>query len=277
MYRDPRTRAPSAGASVRAGSRLGPWWWLAAGAVLFFLVPLVGADLLELQRDLYYVVYFTVALAWFAAFLAAKGPDLAGFWSHHLGRSLVVGAVVALLLVAVVLNGAGTDRPDGWRLAFETLWRGLVYGAVDALTLFVFPAAVAYLLMHGDRAGLRRQVGFAALALGLSMLVSAAYHLGYPEYRDSDLRSPEVGTVMANLPAMLTGNPVGALVAHPAAHVTAVVHQNEGGSTLMLPPKVTSGYADRGNSDVATALAVGWMVVVAGGLTVVVRRRRTSG
>lgn len=277
MFRDPRTRMPSTDALVRLGSRLSPWWWLAGGAVLFFLVPLVGSDLLGLQRDLYYVVYFTVALAWFGAFLAAKGEDLAGFWRHHLVPSLLVGLVLAPVLVAVVLNAAGTDRPSGWRLAFQILWRGLVYGVVDALILFVFPAAVAYLLMHGNRAGLRRQVGFAALALGLSMLVSACYHLGYPEFRDSDLRSPEIGTVFANLPAMLTGNPVGALVAHPAAHVTAVVHQNEGGSTLMLPPKVTSGYPDRGSADVATALAVGWMVVVAGGLTVLVRRRRTAG
>ena len=131
--------------------------------------------------------------------------------------------------------------------------------------------------MHGNREGARRKVGYAALALALSMLVTAAYHLGYPEYRDRDLRSPEIGAVMANLPAMLTGNPLGAVVAHDAAHVTAVVHANEGGPTQMLPPKVTSDYASRGNSDVATALAVLWMVAAAGAVTLLVRRRRTTG
>jgi len=33
------------------------------------------------------------------------------------------------------------------------------------LTLFVFPAAVAYLLMHGNREGAKRKAGFAGLAL----------------------------------------------------------------------------------------------------------------
>ena len=56
----------------------------------------------------------------------------------------------------MVFSQAGTDHPDGWRFGFEILWRGLVYGSVDALTLFVFPAAVAYLLMQAlRRLGLR--------------------------------------------------------------------------------------------------------------------------
>lgn len=269
-------RTSSSGVSVPAAgpsSGRGPWLWLAGGALLFFLVPLVGADLLGLQPDLYYLAYFTIAVAWFAAFVVAHDRELRGFWRRHLGPSLLVGLVVGPVLTAIVLNQAGTDRPDGWRLAFEILWRGLVYGAVDALVLFVFPAAVAHLLMHGDRDGARRKVGFAALALALSMLVTAAYHLGYPEYRDRDLRSPEIGAVMANLPAMLTGNPLGAIVAHDAAHVTAVVHANEGGPAQMLPPRVTSGYPDRGDADVATGLAVAWMVVVAGGSVLLVRRR----
>jgi len=37
-----------------------------------------------------------------------------------------------------------------WRFGFEIVWRGLVYGGVDALTLFVFPAAVAYRLVRRD-------------------------------------------------------------------------------------------------------------------------------
>ena len=63
----------------------------------------------------------------------------------------------------MILNQAGTDHPDGWQRWFEIGWRGVVYGAVDALILFVFPAAVAFLLMHGDRTGLRRKLGFAGL------------------------------------------------------------------------------------------------------------------
>jgi hypothetical protein len=70
------------------------------------------------------------------------------------------------------------------------------------------------------------------------MLVSTTSHLCYPEYRDADLRSPEVGTIVANIPTALTGNPLGAVVAHSTVHVSAAVHQREGGSTQMLPPKI---------------------------------------
>jgi hypothetical protein len=252
-----------------------PWLWLAGGALLFFLVPLVGADVLGLQPDLYYLAYFTVAVAWFAVFVTTHAAALRELWRHNLGLSLGVGAVVGAGLALMVFGQEATDHPDGWRYAFEILWRGVVYGSVDALTLFVFPAAVAYLLMHGNREGARRKVGFAGLALALSMLVSATYHLGYPEYRDSDLRSPEIGTVAANIPTALTGNPLGAVVAHGTVHVAAVVHQREGGSTQMLPPKVTADYPSHGDSDVAAGLALLWLLGTAGALVLVVRRRPT--
>jgi len=257
-------------------TRTNPWLWLAGGALLFFLVPLVGTDLLGLQPDMFYLIYFTIAVAWFAVFVRAYAAELHDLWRHHLGLSLAVGAVAGAGLVAMVLGQAGTDHPDGWRFGFEICWRGLVYGGVDALTLFVFPAAVAYLLMHGNREGAKRKAGFAGLALLLSLLVSTSYHLGYPEYRDADLRSPLIGTVVANVPTALTGNPLGAVVAHPMVHIAAVVHQREGGSTQMLPPKVTAGYPSHGDSDVAAGLAAMWLLATAGALTLVVRRRSAA-
>jgi hypothetical protein len=253
-----------------------PWLWLAGGALLFFMVPLLWTDVFGLQPDLYYLIYFTIAVAWFAAFLAANRAALRDLWRINLKWSLAVGAVAGIVVAAIVFSSAGTDHPDGWRWWFEIGWRGVVYGSVDALTLFVFPAAVAYLLMHGDRTGAKRKVGYAGLALALSLLVSTSYHLGYPEYRDADLRSPLIGTVMANSATVLTGNPLGAFLTHVPAHVSAVVHQNEGGPTQMLPPKVTADYPSHGDGDLAAGLAVLWLVGTAGALTVLVRRQRTG-
>lgn len=224
---------PTTAASTE--SPWGPWLWLAAGAGLFFAVPFVGTDMFALPRDLYYLVYITAVAAFFAAFVSNHRNQLAGLWQHW-QRSLVVGALAGAAVVGIVLSTAGTDHPDGLRWWFDIAWRGVVYGSADTVLLFVFPAAVAYLVMRGDRTGARRKLGYAGLTLALSLLVSTSYHLGYSEYRDADLRSPVIGTVLGNSAAVFTGNPVGAFVTHTSAHVTAVVHQYEGGPTHMLPP-----------------------------------------
>jgi hypothetical protein len=246
------------------------------GLVVFFLVPFVGTDLLGLQPDLYYLCYFTIALGWFAAFVLAHRAELRDLWRLNLGWSLAVGTLAGIAVAAIVFGSAGTDHPDGWRWWFEIGWRGVVYGTVDALTLFVFPAAVAWLLLRGDRRGAGRKAAYAALVLLLSLLMSTSYHLGYSEYRDADLRSPLIGTVLADSSAVLTGNPVGALVTHTTAHVSAVVHQSEGGPTHMLPPHVTADYPERGDADVAAGLAGLWALGIVGVVLVVVRRRRSG-
>jgi hypothetical protein len=241
-----------------------------------FAIPFVGTDLLGLQPDLFYLVYFTIALVGFAAFLGSYGEQLRDLWRVGWVWSLVVGAIAGAAVALVVFGSPGTGHPEGWRWWFEIGWRGIVYGGVDTLTLFVFPAAVAYLVMHGDRTGARRRLGFAGLALTLSLVVSTCYHLGYAEYRDADVRSPLIGTVLASSATMLTGNPLGAFLTHGTAHVSAVVHQEQGGPTQMLPPKVDGGYPSRGDGDVAAGLALGWMLVTAGAVTLALRHRRTA-
>lgn len=254
--------------------RASPLVWYAAAASLFFAVPLIGTDWLGLQPDLFYLGYFTVAVLFFAAFVAQHAAELRELWTLRLRPSLLVGALVGAALAIGIFQQTGTAHAEGWRYGFEIVWRGLVYGTVDALTLYVFPAAVAYLVMRRDRTGLKRKVGFAGLALALTMVVTATYHLGYSEYRDQTIRYPEIGAVMATIPTALTGNPVGAVVAHTTMHVSAVIHQRDGGKQHMLPPRVDSAYPAHGSSDLAAALAAGWLVAAAAALGALVRRRR---
>jgi hypothetical protein len=251
-----------------------PLLWIGTAAMLFFLVPFVATDWLELQPDLYYLGYFTVAVSFFAAFLATHASALRPLWTANLWQSLLVGALAGAALAVGVFNQPATPHPEGWRYGFQIIWRGLIYGSVDALTLYVLPAAVAYLLMHGNRKGLGRKAGFAGLALLLSLVVTTTYHLGYSEYRGDTVKYPEIGAVVANVPTALTGNPLGAVIAHGAMHVSAVVHQNAGGAQHMLPPKVTADYGNHGNSDLAAGLAAAWLLVTAGAVSLLVRRQR---
>jgi hypothetical protein len=169
--------------------------WYAAAALLFFAVPFVGTDRLGLQPDLFYLGYFTVAVLFFAAFVTQHAAELKELWTLRLWQSLTIGALVGATLAVGIFQQTGVAHATGWRYAFEIGWRGVVYGTVDAITLFVFPAAVAYLLMHRDRSTLRRKAGFAGLTLVLSMAVTATYHLGYTEFRDSTIRYPEIGAL----------------------------------------------------------------------------------
>lgn len=254
----------------------GPMLWLGAGALLFFLVPWIGTDWLGRQPDLYYLIYFTVAVGFFAVFVTTHVAELRPLWTEHLWQSLLIGALVGATLAVGIFAQAATPHEGGWRYGFEIAWRGVIYGIVDALTLFVFPAAVAYLVMRGNRRGLKRKAAFAGLALALSLLVTTTYHLGYSEYRGELLRYPEIGALAANVPTALTGNPLGAVVTHVTMHVSSVVHQNQGGPAHMIPPRVTADYPNHGSSDLAAGLAAGWLLATAGALTVLVRRERRT-
>jgi hypothetical protein len=59
-------------------------------------------------------------------------------------------------------------------------------------------------------------------------------------------------------------------------HVAAVVHQHDGGSTQMLPPKVTTDHPSHGDSDVAAGLTALWLLGTGGALILEVRRRRAA-
>jgi hypothetical protein len=143
----------------------------------------------------------------------------------------------------------------------------VLYGTVDALLLLVFPATLAYLLLRdSDR---RRRLRFAGLSLVLSVGITAAYHLGYPQFRGTDLAQPEIGALVAWLPTALTGNPMGAVIMHDAYHVAANVHTYR--SPIYLPPDL-AGYAERGGGAAGLALAALWIVVA--GTVIYVERRR---
>ena len=248
---------PITGIRVRNHERAAgrPLRWFAAGSILMFAVSFIGADLIAAHHDLYYLVYFTVALTFLASFVAHMHLNWRSLLRRNLGWSLGLGAVMAFALIRNVLGDASTLHPSGVYYAFELVWRGVIYGAVDALVLFVFPALVASMIV-GEWKGMRRKLAFAGLTLVLSFGITAAYHLGYPQFRGSDLVKPEVGALIANVPAALTGNPAGALLAHDAYHVGANLHTYRSG--IYLPPRL-DGYAEQGRGPLGWGIAAAWL------------------
>jgi deazaflavin-dependent oxidoreductase (nitroreductase family) len=236
--------------------------WLVGVALAMFAVSFLAADLIELHHDVYLLVYVTTAVGCLTWFARRSGTRWAPLLRRRPWWSLVVGIAVGGAVVGQVVAQDGTGHPSGAYFWFEVVWRGLAYGAVDALVLAVFPAAVAHLVLRGDRNGARRKLAFAGLVVLFSLVVSATYHAGYATYRGDTMARPLTGTVMWDVPAVLTGNPAGAVLAHTAVHTSAVVHQYRGGDDHLLPPELDGTYAENGGGFVGAGVAVGWLLLL---------------
>jgi hypothetical protein len=148
---------------------------------------------------------------------------------------LLAGAVVGVPVVNNVFSETETARPDGVYFAFELLWRGATYGAMDAVLLTVFPCLVVYHALGGSLPTWRKRLAYFAGSLVLVMTITATYHLGYDHYRDDGVREPETGNTLMSIPMLLTANPIGSVLDHSAMHVAAVAHEYEGDTRL--PPQ----------------------------------------
>jgi hypothetical protein len=209
--------------------------WFALVCAVAFLVPYLGVSVLDLQHDVFYLVYFAIAIALIAGYVRVEQVPLAKVFRNRWRWSLGIGVVLAAVLVFNVFKTSdATARPHGVYFVFELLWRGVGYGLVDTLLLSVFPCLVAYTLLHGRVGGFAGKLRFTALALPLVLIVTATYHLGYPQFRQDGVSRPEMGNVLISIPTFATANPVGSFVAHVSQHVAAVSHAYE--SQIFNPP-----------------------------------------
>lgn len=211
--------------------------WLAGGLVLGFAVPFVFADRLHLQRDLYYGIYAASVFGFFVVWARMTNQALNDMVRRRWLLAVVLGLTFAAGMAMMVLRVAdATARPDSPTVAAAVLWRGVVYGASDGLLLSAFPILAVFAGFDGTslRTTLRGKLLVGSAALIASLAMTAAYHLGYSDFRSSQLRSPLAGDVMWSIPTLVTLNPIGAPIAHIGLHVTAVVHSYD--TDLFLPP-----------------------------------------
>jgi hypothetical protein len=213
--------------------------WFAVVCFVAFLVPYLGVSVLDLQHDVFYLVYFAITIALVASYVRIEQVDVTEIFWRRWRWSLGLGLVVAIFLVFNVFNTSdATERPHGAYFVFELLWRGVGYGLIDTLLLTIFPCFVAYKLLHGHVDGLKGKLRFTALTLPLVLVITATYHWGYPQYREDGLSRPGTGNVLISIPTFATANPVGSVVAHVSQHVAAVTHAYE--SRIFNPPETKS-------------------------------------
>jgi hypothetical protein len=148
-----------------------------------------------------------------------------------------VGAVlIGAFVVNNVLSQPSSPRSSGLRLAFDLIWLGAVYGALDAMLLSVLPVHAVW-RAFSTFAWFRRwwaRVAIGVVAVVASLVVTTAYHVGYPELRNSSVIYPIIGNGSMTVAYLATSNPLTPGLSHVAMHVTAVLHGPE--TTSQLPP-----------------------------------------
>lgn len=208
--------------------------WFGVATVAGFAVPYLGSSVLDLHHDLYLAIYFASVLGLCAAYVSSTRLDLRTTLSRHWKLSSVLGLVFGVALVRNVFSEDATPRPDGTYFVFELIWRGGIYGAIDALLLTVLPCLIVYRSLGGRLATWRRRLAYFGASLALVMTMTAVYHLGYSQYREDGIGAPATGNTIISMPMLLTTNPIGSVVDHAAMHISAVAHNYE--TEVRLPP-----------------------------------------
>ncbi len=210
--------------------------WIVAGGVLGFAIAAVFAGLFRLPRALFLIPYVVLVSAFLYAFAHWSEVDIQGLIVRHWPWGVVGAVIFGAFVVRNVLSQPAYPQPQGLELAFDLVWFGLVYGALDALLLSVMPVLATWQAFSslGWTANWPGRLAVGAAALAASLLVTAAYHLGYPEFRGPGVSAPVFGNSAMSLGYLLTTNPIAAVFSHIAMHVSAVLHGLE--TTAQLPP-----------------------------------------
>ena len=228
-----------------AAARHGQWRWLAAGLALGFAIPFVLTDLTSVDRDLYYAVYVAAVFGFVGAWLRFGVAAPRELLTHHWRSGIVVGLAFVAVMAWIVQREPATGHPDGLEFAAAIAWRGVIYGFADGVILSAFPIIAVFSAFEGKRVLERRRgkLAVGALALAVSLLFTAVYHLGYSDFRGEKLRKPLAGDAIWSVPTLVTLSPLASPITHAGLHVNAVVHSYD--TDTFLPPHRSSAAAAR--------------------------------
>jgi hypothetical protein len=90
------------------------WAWLGGGFMLAFAVPYLFADVLQINRDLFYGIYALSVVGLFWLWSRTTGYDLVQAVKRRWASALLLGLAAAGVLAAVVVRTEdATARPGG--------------------------------------------------------------------------------------------------------------------------------------------------------------------
>jgi hypothetical protein len=210
--------------------------WLAGASLLGFMISTVFSGWLKLSRRIFLIPYVSIISLFLVFYASQTKLNLVELFQNNWVWGLLASAVVGILLILSVRYQPASTRSSGAQLAVDVAWLGLTYGLIDGLFLNVLPV---FAIWEGFSnfdwvdtwwGGL----GVGIFALLASLLVTAAYHLGYSEYRNLTLGRVLIGNALITSATLVSLSPWGSIVSHMIMHVAAVFRGPE--TMLQLPP-----------------------------------------
>lgn len=214
--------------------------WIVAAGLLGFALSFFFAGKLRLPRRVFLIPYVILSSLFLYAFVYWSGISLQDLIRHNWIWGMIGAVLLALFLVKNIRSQPASPGSKGAWLALDILWLGAVYGLTDALLLSVFPVMAAWqaFTLLGWTAGWPGKILVALIAVVASLLVTVAYHAGYPEYQGKGMVGPVIGNTTMTAGYLLTANPLAAMLSHMAMHIAGVLH---GPATVVqLPPHYQS-------------------------------------
>jgi hypothetical protein len=211
--------------------------WILAAALLGFAITAIFGGLIRLPRNIFLVVYLALAVPFLYAFARWSNINFSETIQHNWVWGLVGAVVIGAFTVRNILSQPASAHSQGLSLVIDIAWLGIVYGALDALLLSVLPVLATWQAFSatGLTHTLPGKILVGVIALAASLLVTIAYHYGYPEFRGAGgVMGPSIGNGVMSIGYILTNNPIAAVFSHIAMHIAGVV---QGPATVMqLPP-----------------------------------------
>lgn len=221
-----------------------PWYpylgWIMAAGLFGFAISFLFAGIFHLPRRIFLIPYVVLSSLFLYSFIRWSNIPLWELIRHNWAWGLIGAVLLSIFLVKNILSQPISSRTKGFTLAFDILWLGVVYGLVDAFLLSVLPVLATWqaFTLLGWTVSWPGKILVGLLAILASFLVTAAYHLGYPEYRGKGVIGPVIGNTTMTLGYLLTTNPLAAMLSHMAMHIAGVIHGPA--SVVQLPPHYQS-------------------------------------
>jgi hypothetical protein len=216
-----------------------PWQhlvWVFGGAILGMLIAAVFAGIFKLERNIFLIPYILLISVFLYSYARWSDFNLKETFSYKWGWGLLGGIVVGLFIVRSVLMQPSSPTPQGIDLLINLFWPGLIYGTIDGLLLSVLP--VFAVLKASSALGWtntwQKKIISNILALVISLVVIAVYHLGFPEFQNMQVFLPVFGVGLMSLAYIITRNPIAPVLSHIIMHIASVIHGIN--TVVQLPP-----------------------------------------